>query len=165
MRPAGPCRRGACAGCVPGRTRCGLGEVPQLSHRLRRDERGTDHTAFDKLGQPDRIQLVGLRAPGDVLHVAGVHEPAVQVAGLQQVEERAAVRACRFRDHPLDTLAHKPVAEFEDRVRGDRPGLLNTPAFNGVVRDTQADHPGRLHDVDRRPGRPSRHPGLLLTPP
>jgi hypothetical protein len=58
----------------------------------------------------------------------------------------------RFHDHPLDALADQPVAEFEDRVpgRGNRPDLLNAPALDGVVRDAQADHPGRLRDVDRR---------------
>lgn len=130
----------------------GAGVVPQLPHRVRRDERGADHAAFGKLGQPDRVQLVGLRAPGDVLHVTCVDQPAVQAASLQQVEERAPVGAPRFHDHPLDALADQPVAEFEDRVRGrgDRPDLLNATALDGVVRDAQADHPGRLRDVDRR---------------
>ncbi|WP_254650510.1 hypothetical protein [Streptomyces sp. GbtcB7] len=107
----------------------GSGVVPQLPHRLRRDERGADHAAFGKLGQP-----------------------AVQAASLQQVEERAPVRARGFHDHPLDALAEQPVTEFEDRVRsrGDSPDLLNATALDGVVRDAQADHPGRLRDVDRR---------------
>lgn len=108
----------------------GPGEILQLPEGLRRDERGPDHGAFGELGQPDRVQHVGLRAPGDVLHIARVDEPAVQSAGLRQVEERAPVRARRFHDDPLDALADQPVTEFQDRIggRGDVPDLLDAPA-------------------------------------
>ncbi len=48
------------------------GQVPQLALRPRRDEAGPQHAALGELGQPDRVQLVGLGTAGDALDIAGV---------------------------------------------------------------------------------------------
>ena len=56
------------------------GQVAQFALRAGRDERGPEHAALGELGQPDCVQLVGFGPAGDVLDVAGVDQPALDVA-------------------------------------------------------------------------------------
>jgi hypothetical protein len=57
------------------------GVVPQPADLGRWDERGPQHAPLVELGQPHRIQLVGLGAARQVLDVAGVDQPHHQAAG------------------------------------------------------------------------------------
>ena len=63
------------AGAVSGQVEAQPGVVTQLADLQRRDERGPQHAALVELGQPHRIELVRFGSAGDMLHVAGVHQP------------------------------------------------------------------------------------------
>src|SRR5215218_5680841 len=62
------------------------GHVPQLADRLWGDEAGPQQLPLGNLAQPDRIQGVGLGTPGEVLDVAGIHQPGLEPVGFQQVQ-------------------------------------------------------------------------------
>ena len=152
------------AGAVLGRTRCGPGQVPQLPDRLGRDERGAQHAALGELGQPHRVELVGLRPARHVLHIPGVDQPAVQAPGFEQVEERLPVRAGGLHHHPLHALADQPVAS--SRIAFVVEATVQTcwtrrPSLR-LVRHAHAHHrrtPWRCRSP--RPGPPLRRRGPL----
>jgi hypothetical protein len=127
------------------------GVVTQLTDLFRRDERGPQHALLGQLRQPHRIQLVGLGSPRDLFDVAGVDQPGVNPAGLQQVEERPPVIRGGLDHDPLDPLAHQVVGQVHDRVRGGRhlPNFGHPPARDRVMRHARAHHPRRLRHVDR----------------
>jgi hypothetical protein len=79
-------------GALLGQGAAVAGQVPQLPLGPGGDEAGPQHAALGELAQPDRIQLVGLGPAGDVLDVAGVDHPALDVV-FEQVERRLPVRA------------------------------------------------------------------------
>ena len=56
------------------------GQVPQQPDRRGRHETRAQHLPFGDLGQPHRVQPVGLRPARQVLDVAGVDQPRVQPA-------------------------------------------------------------------------------------
>jgi hypothetical protein len=62
-----------------------------LADRFGWHEAGPAHAALDHLGQPHRVQLVGLGSAGHILDVLGVEQPALEAFGLQQVERRLLV--------------------------------------------------------------------------
>jgi hypothetical protein len=80
------------------------GQVPQLALRAGRDERGPEHAALGELAQPDRIELVRFGPAGDVLDVAGVDHPALDVV-FEQVERRLPVRRGGLHHHQGHALA------------------------------------------------------------
>ena len=94
------------------------GVVAQLPDLGRRHEAGPQHAPLGQLGQPDSVQLVGLRPARRVLDVAGVDQLHVQAGRLQQVEPDPPVVRRRFQGDLLDPLARQVLAEFQDRVRG-----------------------------------------------
>src|SRR5918995_4881164 len=51
------------------------GQVPQPPDRRWRHEAGAQHLSLGHLGQPDRVQPVGLGPPRQVLDVLGIHQP------------------------------------------------------------------------------------------
>jgi hypothetical protein len=61
------------------------GEVTQAADRLGVHQARPAHAALDDLGQPHRVQLVGLWSAGDVLDMLGVQQPAGEPLGFQQV--------------------------------------------------------------------------------
>ena len=61
------------------------GHVPQPPDLRRRHEAGPDHLPLSDLAQPDRVELVGLRPAGQVLHVPGVDQPGLEPVRLQHV--------------------------------------------------------------------------------
>ena len=81
------------------------GVVAQLADLGGWDERGAQHAPLVELGQPHRVQLVGLGAARDLLDVAGVDQPHRQPRGLQQVDERPPVVRGGLHHHPFDALA------------------------------------------------------------
>ena len=66
-----------------------------------------------------RVQPVGLRTAGQVLHVAGVDQPRVQPAGLQQVEHRLPVVGGGLHNHPGHAQLDEPVSQHQ-QARGQR---------------------------------------------
>jgi hypothetical protein len=94
------------------------GEVPQLADRRRRHEAGTQQPVGQQLGDPDRVDGVGL-ASGDVLEVGGVDEQQLEVV-LQQVVGRLAVHAGRLHRHVRHPQLREPVAQRQ-QIRRGRP--------------------------------------------
>ena len=70
-------------GALPGQVGPQPGVVPQLADLGGWDKRGPQHPPLVELGQPDRIQLVGLGAARQVLDIAGVDQPHLQPPGFQ----------------------------------------------------------------------------------
>jgi hypothetical protein len=62
------------------------GQVPQAADRRWRDEAGPQQLPLGDLGEPDRVQPVGLGPPGKVLDVFGVDQPDLEPVGLQQIK-------------------------------------------------------------------------------
>jgi len=115
------------------------------------DQAGPAHAPFDDLGQPHRIQLVGLGSAGHVLDVLGVEQPALEALGLQQVEHRLPVVGGGLHRHQLDLPAVQPAGQAQQRRRGRGvlPYLLHPPARLGLVRHPHAHHQPGFADVDR----------------
>jgi hypothetical protein len=138
----------------PGRHQVGAvtGQVPQLADRRRRHETRPDHLPLGDLAQPDAIQPVGLRPPGQVPDVLGVDQPGLKPGRFQQVEHRLpVVRRC-LHDHPGHPQAGQPVGHAKQRPGHRRIGLhlLQPPAPMVLVRDPHAAHQLSLADVARR---------------
>ena len=96
-------------GAVGGQVGPQPGVVPQPADLGGWDERGSQHAPLVELGQPHRIQLVGLGAARQVLDVAGVDQPHHQPAGLQQVHERPPVVGGGLHHDAFDALG-RPAA-------------------------------------------------------
>ena len=75
------------------------GVVAQAADLGRRDEARPQHPPLVELRQPNRVELVGLGAPGHLLDVAGVHQPDDEAPGLEQVDEGPPVVRRRLDDH------------------------------------------------------------------
>ena len=127
------------------------GQVPQLALRAGRDERGPEHAALGELAQPDRVELVRFGPAGDVLDVAGVDHPALDVV-FEQVERRLPVRRGGLHHHQGHALADQPVPQFQQRrgQRGAGADLLAARPGLVLVRDPDAHGQRRLPDVQRR---------------
>jgi hypothetical protein len=140
------------AGAVAGQVEAQPGVVTQLADLDRRDERGPQHAALVELGQPHRIELVRFGPAGDMLHVAGVHQPHRQAPRVQQVVERPPVVRCGFEHHSLDALLSQLAGQRDDRVRPrrDAPHARVPLARLGLVRHPYAHHAGVLGHVNRR---------------
>ncbi|GAA4226507.1 hypothetical protein GCM10023075_27140 [Streptosporangium album] len=126
------------------------GQVAQLPDGFGVDQAGPAHAALDDLGQPDRVQFVGLGAAGDVLDVLGVQRPAGEAFGFQQVVDGLPIFGGRFHRDQGDGLAAQPVGQ--GRQRGDQRGVLAdflaAPVGPFLVRDAHAHHQASLGDVD-----------------
>ncbi len=124
--------------------------VPHADLR-RRDERGAEHVPLVQLGQPDRIERVGLGPAGDLLDVAGVDQPGRQPAPCKQVHGGAPVVGGGLHHDPLDALAGQLVGQGGDRVGGRRhvPDRGAAPARARGVGHPGAHLAGGLGDVDR----------------
>ena len=133
------------------------GQVPHGAHRLGGHERGRDHRLLGQLGQPHRIQLVGLGPARHVLHLRGVDQPHRQAGGLQQVEERPPVIRGRLDDDALDALLTQLVGQLSQRRgRGlHRPDPGHPPTGHRLVRQPGADHAAGLGHIDS--GDPGHH--------
>ena len=136
-------------GPFPGQVHPQPGVVPQPTDLRRRHERGPQHPPLGQLGQPDGVQLVGLRPARDVLHVPGVDQLHVQTGRLQQVEpDPPVVRRGLHGDllHPgINQLgrqiAHRPAGRRDlPHPAGPAPGRARHPG---------AHHPRRLRHIDR----------------
>ena len=127
------------------------GQVPQLALRAGRDERGPEHAALGELAQPDRIELVRFGPAGDVLDVAGVDHPALDVV-FEQVERRLPVRRGGLHHHQGHALADQPVPQFQQRrgQRGVGADLLAARPGLALMRHPHAHRQRRLPDVQRR---------------
>ena len=139
-------------GAVLDQVEPGPGQIPHLAHRLGGHQRRGQHRPLGELGQPHRVDLVGLRAARDVLHLRGVDQPHRQPGRLEQVVERAPVIRGGLQHHPGHPLAAQMITELDQRRGGrrDRPDLGHPPARDRLVRDPQAHHPAGLGHVDRR---------------
>jgi hypothetical protein len=127
------------------------GQVPQLPLRPAGDEAGPEHAALGELAQPDRVDLVGFGPARDVLDVAGVDHPALDVV-FEQVERRLPVCAGGLHHHPGDPLADQPVPQLQQRRGHRRAGadLLAARSWPGLVRHPHARRQRRLADIERR---------------
>src|SRR6266550_5014850 len=81
------------------------GVVTQVADLGRGYERGPQHAPFGELGQPYRVELVGLGPARYLLDLVGVDQPHVQASRLQQVVERPPDYRCGLQHDPLDALA------------------------------------------------------------
>jgi hypothetical protein len=128
------------------------GQVAQLPDLDRRDEAGAQHLPFGDLGQPHRVELVGLGPPGQVLDVFGVDQPRVELLGLQDVEDRFPVIRRRFHHHPGHPQLPEPISQPQQRTghRRVRRDLLRAAAGSVRVRHPDAGHQLGLADVQRR---------------
>jgi hypothetical protein len=135
------------------------GQVAQLADRLGMHQARPAHAALDDLGQPDRIQPVGLGPAGDVLDVLGVQQPAGEPFGFQQIEGRLPVAAGGLHRHQLNALAAQPVGQLQQRrhPRGVLADLLTAPPWVVVVGDPNARHHRGLADVERTDPRDQLH--------
>jgi hypothetical protein len=124
------------------------GQVPQPADLGWRHEAGAEHLPLDDLGQPDRIQLVGLRPAGQVLDVAGVDQPRVQPVRLEQIERRLPVVAGGLHHHSGHTQLDQPVGHHQQRTghRGVGVDLLPPAAAALTGHPDTADHRG-LADI------------------
>ncbi len=131
------------------------GVVPQRPDFPGWNEAGSEHASLVELRQPHRVELVGLRAARDLLDITSVDKPHRQPRRFEQVEERPPVVRGRLQHHPLHPQGDQVVAQAQDRVRHGvhlpYPGRA-TP-LDGRVRTTDAHHPRRLGDVNRRRAR------------
>src|SRR5829696_6673728 len=105
------------------------GQVTQPADRGWRHEARPAHAPLDHLGQPHRIQLVGLGAAGDVLDVPGVEQPAGESFGFQQVERRLPVVAGGFHRDQRHPSSVQPGGQVQQRPGG--PSVL--PDFLAAV--------------------------------
>src|SRR5512132_1146711 len=139
------------AGAVGGQVGPQPGVVPQPAGLGGRGERGPQHAPPVQLGQPHRIQLVGLGPPRQVLDVTRVDQPHHQPPRLQHIDERPPIVGGGLHHDPLDPLAGQLVGQLQDLVggRGDLPDPGAALARPGGMRHAGADHPGRLGDIDR----------------
>jgi hypothetical protein len=139
------------AGAVGGQVGTQPGVVPQPADLGGWDERGSQHAPLVELAQPDRIQLVGLGAARQVLDVTGVDQPHHQPPRLQQVHERPPVVGGGLDHDPLDPLAGQLLGQLQDLVggRADLPDRGDALARLGGMGHPDADHAGRLGDIDR----------------
>jgi hypothetical protein len=67
------------------------GQVPQPPDRRGRHEAWPQHLPLGDLGEPHRVQPVGLGPPRQMLDVFGVHQPDLEAVGLQQVKRALPV--------------------------------------------------------------------------
>jgi hypothetical protein len=127
------------------------GVVAQLADLGGWDEGGAQHAPLVELGQPHRIELVGLGAARDLLDVASVDQPHAQPTGFQQVDKPPPVVGSGLHHHPFDALAGQLISQRDDRVGGRRhlPHPGDALARCGLVRHPRAHHPRRLGHVDR----------------
>jgi hypothetical protein len=102
-------------------------QVPQLALPRRRDETRPQHPPPGQPGQPDRVQLAGLRPAGDVLDIAGVHHPSLDGV-LEHVERGLPLCGSRLRHAQRHARGHQPVPQPQQRPRRsrERPHLLHT---------------------------------------
>jgi hypothetical protein len=150
------------------------GQVPQPADLWRWHEAGPQHLPLGDLAQPDRIQLVGLGPPRQVLDVLGVHQPGLEPGRLQQIEHRLPVVAGGLHHHPCHAQASQVIAHAQQRAghRRIRPHLLQSPAQMVLIGNPHAAHQLGLADIQRRDPlddlfvvlRPEKHRGLLPSP-
>jgi hypothetical protein len=106
------------AGPVTGEVDAGAGVVAQHPEVVGRHERGSQHSPLGQLGQPDRIDLVRLRAVGDVLDVTGVDQLHLQSARLQQIVEDAPVVRSGLQSDHLHLLLPQRRAQLQNLAGG-----------------------------------------------
>jgi len=126
------------------------GQVTQPADRGWRHEAWPAHAPLDHLGQPHRIELVGLGAAGDVLDVAGVEQPAGESFGFQQVERRLPVVAGGLHRDQCHASNVQPGGQVQQRpgCRGVLPDFLAAVSRLVVVGHSDAHRQGSLADVE-----------------
>jgi hypothetical protein len=139
-------------GAHPHQVSAVAGQVPQPPDLRWWHEAGPQHLPLGDLGQPHRVQPVGLGSARQVLDVAGVHQPGLKPLGLQQIEHRLPVVGGRLHDHPGDPQLTQPVRQHQQRP-GHRP--VGRYLLQALARGVGAWHPDtthqlRLADIQRR---------------
>jgi hypothetical protein len=128
------------------------GQVPQPTDRRWRHEAWPQHLPLGDLGEPHRVQPVGLGSARQVLDIAGIHQPALEPVGLQQVKRGPPVVAGCLHHHPGHAQLPQPVGQHQQRAghRGVGLDLLEPLAgLLGAWHPHAADQLG-LADVQRR---------------
>ena len=128
-------------GAFPGQIDPQPGVVAQLPDRRRRHERGPQQPFLGELGQPHRVELVGLGPAGHVLHVAGVDQLHVQPGRLQQVVPDPPVVRGGLHGDLLDPQLDQLIGQVGDRAGGGLhvPHLADPRRSRGVRTHTVPD--------------------------
>src|SRR6266542_3745107 len=101
-------------GPVPGQVDPQPGVVAQLADLGWGNKAGPQHAPLGQLGQPDRIELVGLGPARDVLDLPSVDQLHAQAPRLQQVQEGAAHCCAAAPSEPgVRRLTHRVQASPE----------------------------------------------------
>ena len=127
------------------------GVVPQDADLGGGHEARAQHAALVELGEPDRVETIGLRTPRHLLDVAGVDQPDHQPAGFEQIDEGPPVVRGRLDHDTLDALLSQFVGQGHDRpgCRAHVKDLALTPTGDLWVRDADADLGRSLGHIDR----------------
>ena len=153
---------GVIPGALAGQVGAQPGVIPQGTDLGRRHERRAQHAPLGQLGQPHRIQLVGLRPARGLLDVTRPDQLHLQPGRLQQVEPDPPVVAGGFQGDFLDPLGGQVPAQLQHRIGGGihlpHPGQPLTRPRR--VRHPGAHHPRRLGHIDR--GHPLQDLLMLL---
>jgi hypothetical protein len=128
------------------------GHVPQAADRRRWHEAGPQQLPLGHLAQPDRVELVGLGPPRQVLDVAGVDQPDLQAVRLQQIEHRLPVVAGGLQHHPGHPQPGQPVGQRQQRAGHRRVGrdLLQPPGPLALAGHPHTAGQLGLADIQRR---------------
>jgi hypothetical protein len=140
----------------------GPGVIAQVPDRLGRHERGPQQAPLGQPGQPHRIQLVGLRAAGQLPGLERADQLHDQPGRLQHEEPDPPVVAGGFQRDDLDPVRVQLAAQLTDRAHpgSDCPHRRPPGARPRRMRDPGANHPGVLGHVHRRD--PLIDPFMLL---
>ena len=133
------------------------GEVPQPPDRLGVHQAGPAHAPLGDLGQPHRVEFVGLRPAGDVLDMPALSSQHSKPCGLQQVEHRFPVAGGRLHRHQFHLLAAQPVRQPQQpgvTVAYSRTSCTRRPASPVRTRTHATGRPCRYRS--RTPAQPAR---------
>jgi hypothetical protein len=127
------------------------GQVPQPPDHRWRHEAGAQHLPLGDLGEPHRIELVGLGPARQVLDVTRVDQPDLEPGCFQQVERRLPVIAGGLHHYPRHAQLAQPVRQHQQRPghRGVGAHLLQPPAWDVGAWHPHAAHQLGLADIQR----------------
>jgi len=139
-------------GAVADQLQPAAGQVPQRPDLRRRHERRPQQPHLGQPGDPLRVQPVGLRPPGQLPGMAGVHQLYPQPGPLQQVKPDPPVIAGRLHDGQLHTIREQPAGQRQDlpRRRGNLLHPRRPPPARTGRRQPDAHVRLRLRDIDPR---------------
>jgi hypothetical protein len=139
-------------GLLPHQSAAVTGQIPQPPDLLRVHQARAAHAPLGDLGQPHRVQPVGLGPPRRVLHMLGVQQPAGEPFPLEQVVHRLPIIAGGLHRHHLHPLAPQPIRQLQQRRRQRRilPHLLHPPARLVRMRHPYTRRQHGLAQIQRR---------------